>query len=106
MAKKRGKKRYDAAKKQEIINFIEDYDKKNGRGGQAEAASKYGVSVNSLSRWMNSDEKSKKKGSSKSGTSKEQKTLNRMLDIQSKITDLKKQISKLESEYNKLKKQL
>jgi len=44
-------KRYSTAQKKEILQFIAEYDAKNGRGGQTQAAKKYGVTVLTLANW-------------------------------------------------------
>jgi len=53
-------KRYSPEQKAEILAFIKDYDAKNKRGGLTAAASKFGVSVVTLSNWKNKGGKSKK----------------------------------------------
>ena len=44
-------KRYTPAEKKEILQFIAEFDAKNGRGGQSQAAKKYGVTVLTLANW-------------------------------------------------------
>ena len=44
--------RYDAAKKQEVIDFVAAYNAKNGRGGQSEAARKFGITILTVSSWL------------------------------------------------------
>jgi len=44
--------RYDAAKKQEVIDFVAAYNAKNGRGGQSEAARRFGVTILTVSSWL------------------------------------------------------
>ncbi|MCU0779683.1 MAG: hypothetical protein MUF04_01120 [Akkermansiaceae bacterium] len=44
--------RYSEAKKREVVNFVHQYNKKNGRGGQAAAFKKYGIAVLSISNWL------------------------------------------------------
>lgn len=51
--------RYTDAQKQEIVNFVNDFNAANGRGGQSKAAQKYGVSQLTVSTWL------KGKGASK-----------------------------------------
>lgn len=46
-------KRYNPEQKAEILKFIEDFNNKNGRGGQTAAAKKFKVSLLSLSKWVN-----------------------------------------------------
>jgi hypothetical protein len=44
--------RYDDAKKQEVVDFVSDYNQKNGRGGQSAAARKFGVTILTVSSWL------------------------------------------------------
>ena len=44
--------RYSEAKKREVVNFVHQYNKKNGRGGQAAAFKKYRIAVLSISNWL------------------------------------------------------
>lgn len=47
--------RYSAAKKREVINFVNDFNKKNGRGGQAAASKKYKVGTLSIAKWLKNE---------------------------------------------------
>lgn len=49
--KKKGM-RYSLEQKQEVIDFVTDYNSKNGRGGQSHAAKKFGLSVLTVSSWL------------------------------------------------------
>ena len=44
--------RYSAAQKNEVVQFVKDYNSANGRGGQSQAASKFGLSVLTVSSWL------------------------------------------------------
>lgn len=44
--------RYSPEQKQEVINFVNDYNAANGRGGQSHAAGKFGLSVLTVSTWL------------------------------------------------------
>ena len=63
-------KRYTPAEKKEILTFIEEYNTKNGRGGQSHAAQKFNVSQITLANWLKSDGKPKTKKSSKKAAAK------------------------------------
>jgi transposase-like protein len=43
--------RYSDEQKTNIVNFVSDHDQKHGRGGQAAAVKKFGVSALSISKW-------------------------------------------------------
>lgn len=44
--------RYTDAQKKEIVNFVTQYNKANGRGGQSAAANKYKVTPLTISGWL------------------------------------------------------
>ncbi len=44
--------RYSPEKKQEVVKFVEDYNAANGRGGQSKAATKFKLSVITVSAWL------------------------------------------------------
>jgi transposase-like protein len=44
--------RYTTEQKQEVVNFVADYNDANGRGGQSQAAKKYNLSVLTVSAWL------------------------------------------------------
>lgn len=44
--------RYDQKTKDEVVAFIENHNKENGRGGQSAAAEKYGVSPITIANWL------------------------------------------------------
>ena len=43
--------RYTDKKKAQVVKFVQDYDRKNGRGGQAAAKKKYGINPISIKKW-------------------------------------------------------
>ncbi len=49
--KKKGM-RYSLEQKQEVIDYVTDYNSKNGRGGQSHAAKQFGLSVLTVSSWL------------------------------------------------------
>lgn len=44
--------RYSVEQKQEVIDFVTEYNSKHGRGGQSHAAKKFGLSVLTVSSWL------------------------------------------------------
>lgn len=45
-------KRYTDTEKQEIVSYVNDFNAKNGRGGQAAAVKKFGVTALSITGWL------------------------------------------------------
>jgi transposase-like protein len=44
--------RYSPEKKKEVVDFVSQYNKENGRGGQSRAAEKFGVSALTVMAWL------------------------------------------------------
>ncbi len=44
--------RYDAKKRKQILDFVENYNKEHGRGGLSNAVRKFNTSALSIYRWM------------------------------------------------------
>lgn len=44
--------RYSAEFKQEVVDFVSDFNASNGRGGQSRAAGKFGLSVLTVATWL------------------------------------------------------
>jgi transposase-like protein len=44
--------RYSPEQKQEVVKFVQDYNAANGRGGQSKAATKFKLSVITVSAWL------------------------------------------------------
>jgi len=52
--------RYTAEQREEILQFLNDFNKANGQGGLKAASAKYGVSTVSISRWQGPAKKRRK----------------------------------------------
>lgn len=100
-ASKKRSVRYTSELQAEIVQFVHDYNAKNGRAGQASASKKYGVSVLTISKWLKSSGKPAKTkvpgrrgrpraaSPSASASTGIEGTLKRMLEIQTKIDGLR-----------------
>lgn len=97
------RKRYTAAQKKKIVDFVNDHNAKNGRGGQAAAVKKFKVSVLSVGKWLKGGAAPAKKSTGKKvkavASGSVASILNRMTAIQEKI-------AALNTEFDALKKQL
>lgn len=96
-------KRYTPSQKTEILNFIAQFNNKNGRGGQTAAAKKFGVSQLSLSKWVNEGTAPARAGRPAKGAA-----VAKSKDLDKKLAQLKKlngQISKAEQDLVSLKDQ-
>jgi transposase-like protein len=107
--KKAGSKkgvRYSDSKKAEVVQFVQGHNQANGRGGQAAAVKKYGVSALTISKWSKKDGKgpqkapaaSKKKALPTKSASSANSTgakLVRMLAIQQELSGLRHEFDSL-----------
>ena len=106
-------KRYSPKEKEEIAQFIADYNTTHKRGGMKAASDKYGVSVVTLSNWGKSSRKVKKRKVKKAAPKKAtavkkvaapkapasvpQEALTRMLAIRGEIEALEKEYESLKA---------
>lgn len=102
-------KRYAAQERANIINFINQHDSINGRGGKSAAAKKFGVTPLTLGNWMRSAGGLKgkiAKGKGFLSTREKTSSKNGSHDISVKITEmisLAGQIDKAEADLAKLR---
>lgn len=112
MADKKRGKRYSAAEKQEVIDFVESINSEKGRGGVAQASRKFGISQLTISSWVkkaggiapNSKKTAKKTTTTTKGGFSGQ--LRRIADLHDEIETTKQKLDSLEKEFAKLKKKL
>lgn len=101
------RKRYSAAKKQEIIDFVKDFNNTKGRGGQAAASKKFKVSQLSISNWLKGGGASKKKASKKKARATASSgAKGSVASILKRMTVIQEKITALSAEYEALKRQL
>jgi hypothetical protein len=105
--------RYDQKTKDEVVAFINDFNKANKRGGQSAAAAKYGITALTISKWLKASGGTGKKRGRKPGVTVAAGNKARAAGKASKITDvfermlaIRKEIDKLQAEFDKLKTQL
>lgn len=115
-SKRRRAKRYSDEQKQEILQFVAEYNEKNGRGGQSVAARKFSVSPITLMQWAKTRGKSNKPGkkAGKRGPKKQAATtsspmaskLDKLQNVHNDIVATEKKLAALQDEFNKLKNSL
>ena len=95
--------RYTAKQKANILLFVDKHNAKNGRGGAAAAARKFGITQLTISKWM-------KETGSPAPTRKTaadfDKTIKRLTDIHKEMATLQEKLDGLRREYVDLKSQL
>lgn len=111
MAKKkttRGK-RYTAAEKKEVTDYVASVDSENGRGGVAAAARKFGITPLTITAWKKRADGSAPASASKGGkrgATAQSRVLHRLAEILDEIATKENQVAALKAEYAKLKKKV
>ncbi len=104
-AGKRGA-RYNAEQKAKVVDFVNEYNAKHGRGGQSQAAQKFGLSVLTVASWLRSPyvEGSKglvsKSASLPAGVNAKLATL---IEVSDQLRKLEAEAAKLRAKYDTLR---
>ena len=104
-------KRYTADEKQVVVDFVNNYNAANGRGGVTAAVKKFGASPLSIGSWVNSGPapakapKANGKGtaSTASANGKRGNVLGELSKLDQVISVKRKELEVLESRFQKLK---
>jgi hypothetical protein len=110
-------KRYDQKTKDEVVNFIQSFNEKNGRGGQSAAAKKWKLNPITVKAWLEkagvaSPGKSakKKRGGGKAASAKtslkSSGSAKNVEDVLKRLLSIQKEIGSLQKEYDSLKSKL
>lgn len=94
--------RYTADIKQEVIDFVAEYNAKNGRGGQSAAARKFNITILTVSSWLKGNGKPSVKlpSADKAAQGAKAAALPSQLSAQVKaLLDLGEQIQKLQAQH-------
>lgn len=112
-AKKSAKgKRYTPEEKQKVVDFVQEANSEKGRGGVTAAVKKFGISALTISSWIKSSggaaapAKGRKAGNADAGSSSRGKLLDKLGSLDREIAKRRKELSDLESTFQKLKGQL
>lgn len=97
MANNKGK-RYTAAEKAEVLNWVNDYNARNGRGGVANASKEFGITQLTIHNWV-------RQGGAAMGTVSSHRVSPNHSGILRDLADLLDQISERESELGNLRKE-
>lgn len=96
--------RYSEEKRNEVLNFIKEYNADNKRGGQKAAAEKYNITQITLSNWMKKDRQTAKRRGPRTGprTPKQTMPSAEYAALFGKLADLHAQIAMLEKQAERL----
>jgi len=92
--------RYSTKEKANILLFVDKFNAKNGRGGAAEAARKFGITQLTISKWMKETGAPAPKRKSSIDFDK---TVKRLTDIHKEMASLQSKLDDLRKEYVELK---
>jgi DNA primase catalytic subunit len=111
MATKKTAKRYTEEEKKEILDFIETYNKENGRGGQTAAIAKYKTSAISIGNWKKGPGKKAKAAGKAPKAAKKKfrnpaKLIDRLHEVTKEISKAEMLLKKLTSEAKELRKEI
>lgn len=107
--------RYSEEKKKEVLDWLQEYDGENGRGGQTEAAKKFGISSLTIAQWRkkaaaSSSPKGGKRGRTPKVASGGRRSLtssrSELTVALSRMAEIRGEIDDLEAEYLALKARL
>ncbi len=103
-------KRYSAAEKEEILDFVEQVNAEKGRGGQSAASKKYKISPLTISSWLKarkggSTARSTPRATSAAGSTSAAKVSGPIGKKLDKLQSLHDQIERSEAELAKLRAQ-
>jgi len=97
-------KRYTDKEKAEIVAFVEKVNAEKGRGGQSAASAKFKISQLTISSWLKSGKGTvSTKGGSKGGFGSK---LAKLSALAGQIDKAEKELGKLKSQFDALKKSL
>ena len=105
MAKAKKKaKRYTAAQKKEVLDFI----KNEGRGGQTKAVTKFKVTAATIASWRRKEggTTTGSKATGGSGSSKELRALEELASLLKEISATEDHLAKLKKNYKKIRAKL
>jgi len=88
--------RYSSKQKAAILTFVDKFNAKNGRGGAAEAARKFGITQLTISKWMKETGSPSPKGKKNVDFSK---TIKRITEVHKEMAALQDKLDALRKEY-------
>ena len=97
-------KRYSATEKQEVVDFVSEYNATNGRGGQSAAARKFNISILTVSAWLKkSGNKVAKGGKAVVASKASAKVSSGLTSKVAKLLEMSDRVRKAEVELDKLR---
>ncbi len=96
--------RYSTEQKGQVVDYVNDYNAKHGRGGQSQAAKKFGLSVLTVSAWLKSPYIT---GSAEASASKMPKSMNAkmaaLIEVSEKLRKSEIETARLRAKYDAIR---
>jgi transposase-like protein len=105
MASKKGK-RYTAAEKAEVLNWVNDYNAKHGRGGVANASKEFEITQLTIHNWVRQGGAAMGSSSGLRVAPNHSGILRQLADLLDQISERESELSTLRQEYDTLRKKL
>ncbi|MDB4332972.1 terminase small subunit [Akkermansiaceae bacterium] len=105
MANKKGK-RYTAAEKAEVLNWVNDYNVTHGRGGVANASKKFEITQLTIHNWVRQGGAVMSLGGGSRVAPNHSGVLRQLADLLDQISERETELNKLRKEYDALRKKL
>jgi transposase-like protein len=95
-------KRYTTEQKQEVIDFVNEHNAHNGRGGQSRAAAHFGLSVLTVSSWLKNPKMGGRGGAAAVPANLVSK-VNELIELGGKINEAEAELKSLRARYERVK---
>ena len=105
MVSKKGK-RYTAAEKVEVLNWVNDYNVTHGRGGVANASKNFEITQLTIHNWVRQGGAAMCSGSGIRIAPNHSGVLRQLADLLDQISERESELNKLRKEYDDLRKKL
>ncbi len=97
--------RYTTQQKQQVVDFVHEYNAKHGRGGQSQAAKKFALSVLTVASWLRSPKlsvsaKAGKAGSVPAGINPKVASL---IEVSDQLRKAEAEVTRLRAQYDELR---
>lgn len=97
--------RYTTEQKQKVVDYVHEYNAKNGRGGQSHAAKQFGLSVLTVASWLRSTKlsvspKAGKAGAVPAGLNPK---IAALIEVSDQLRRAEAEVTKLRAKYDELR---
>ncbi|MGB0291534.1 MAG: hypothetical protein ACPGIA_03045 [Luteolibacter sp.] len=97
--------RYTTQQKQQVVDFVHNYNAKHGRGGQSQAAKKFALSVLTVASWLRSPQLSvsAKAGRASSVPSGINSKVASLIEVSDQLRKTEAEVTRLRAKYDELR---